>query len=177
MKTIAVAVLMTMLASCATPGPATRLTDAQRQAITREITDEVKSAYDLTKPDVVADLLSLYPDSGRIVSASGGRVLTTRDSLAAGLRYFWENVGRNMRNPTWVWDQMLVDVLSPSAAVMTATYHVPHFTPRNEPHVIAGAWTAVFERRGARWVIVQEHLSDLPAAEAMQMAMPMTMAH
>jgi len=52
--------------------------------------------------------------------------------------------------------------LSPNAAVMTATYHVPHLTPRNEPHTIGGAWTAVFEKRGARWYIVQEHLSDLP---------------
>jgi len=46
--------------------------------------------------------------------------------------------------------------------VMTATYHVPHLTPRNEPHTIAGAWTAVFEKRGSRWYVVQEHLSDLP---------------
>jgi hypothetical protein len=30
------------------------------------------------------------------------------------------------------------------------------------PHVIGGAWTAVFQRRGRRWVIVQEHLSDAP---------------
>jgi hypothetical protein len=35
--------------------------------------------------------------------------------------------------------------------------------------VIAGAWTAAFERRGGRWVIVQEHLSDLPATQTMAM--------
>jgi hypothetical protein len=51
--------------------------------------------------------------------------------------------------------------------VVTATYHVPHLTPRSEPHVIAGAWTAAFERRGGRWVIVQEHLSDLPQPPGM----------
>jgi hypothetical protein len=32
------------------------------------------------------------------------------------------------------------------------------------PHVIGGAWTAVFARRDGRWAIVQEHLSDVPAA-------------
>jgi hypothetical protein len=46
---------------------------------------------------------------------------------------------------------------------MTARYHVPHLTPRNMPHTIAGAWTAVFQKRGNRWYIIQEHLSDLPA--------------
>jgi hypothetical protein len=30
------------------------------------------------------------------------------------------------------------------------------------PHVIGGAWTAVFEKRGGRWYVIQEHLSDLP---------------
>jgi hypothetical protein len=45
---------------------------------------------------------------------------------------------------------------------MTATYHIPHLTPQNQPHVIAGAWTAAFEKRGSRWYVVQEHLSDVP---------------
>jgi hypothetical protein len=33
------------------------------------------------------------------------------------------------------------------------------------PHVIGGAWTAVFANRGGRWVIVQEHLSDAPTPQ------------
>ena len=57
---------------------------------------------------------------------------------------------------------MVFDVLSPDAAVMTATYHVPHLTPSNKPHILGGAWTAVFQKRGGRWYIIQEHLSDLP---------------
>ena len=44
------------------------------------------------------------------------------------------------------------------------------------PHTIAGAWTAVFQKRGDRWYVIQEHLSDLPAlpdsAAAMTMPMP-----
>jgi uncharacterized protein (TIGR02246 family) len=125
----------------------------------------IVAAYDITKPgDPVARMLSLYPPSGGVVSASGGRVSVARDSLEAGIRSFWEYVGQNMRNPRWQWDPMHVDVLSRDAAVVTATYTIPHLTPRGQPHVIAGAMTQVFARRDGRWVVVQEHLSDVPAA-------------
>lgn len=138
------------------------LTAAERQAIADSLTRQVKAAYDLSKPNVEQRLLSLYPDTGRVVSAASGQVLTSRDTIAMGIKAFWENIGVNMRRPRWIWDQMIFDVLSPNAAVMTATYHVPHFTPSGMPHVIGGAWTAVFQKRGDRWYIVQEHLSDLP---------------
>jgi ketosteroid isomerase-like protein len=59
---------------------------------------------------------------------------------------------------------MHVDVLARDAAVVTATYRVPHRTPRGEPHTIGGALTAVFQRRDGRWSVVQEHLSDLAAS-------------
>ncbi|HUX34305.1 MAG TPA: DUF4440 domain-containing protein [Gemmatimonadaceae bacterium] len=150
--------------ACATPAPERAgLTHAQAEQIRSEIRDEVTKAYDLSRPDIAANMLSLYPDSGRVISATGGKILTTRDSLAAGIHYFWDNVGRYMQKPTWVWKQMIIDVLGPDAAVMTATYHIPHHTPRGEAHDIGGAWTAVFVRQGDRWVIIQEHLSDLPA--------------
>ena len=151
------------------------LTSARRTAIADTLRTLIVSAYDLSTPgDAVARLMSLYPPSGPVISASGGQVSTSRDTLQAGIRAFWENVGRNMREPKWTWGPMHIDVLAPDAAVVTATYRVPHLTPRGEPHVIAGAWTAVFQRRAGRWVIVQEHLSDVPAAAAaMPMAMPM----
>jgi len=136
---------------------------AERQAIVDSLTRQVKAAYDLSKPNVEQRLLSLYPPSGRIVSASAGQIITSRDTIAMGIKAFWVNVGANMRQPQWIWDQMLFDVLSPNAAVMTATYRIPHLTPRNMPHTIAGAWTAVFEKRGGRWYVIQEHLSDLPS--------------
>jgi hypothetical protein len=146
------------------------MTDARRAAIADTLKRMIVAAYDLSKPgDAVARLMSLYPVSGTVISASGGQVTTSRAALEAGVRAFWDNVGRNMRNPKWTWDTMHVDVLGPDAAVVTATYHVPHLTPRSEPHVIAGAWTAAFERRGGRWVIVQEHLSDLPQPPGMAM--------
>jgi ketosteroid isomerase-like protein len=155
----------------------TTVSDAERRLIIDSLTRQVKGAYDLSRPGVEQRLLSLYPDSGQVVSAAGGRMITSRDTLALGIHEFWQNVGANMQQPTWVWDRMVFDVLSPNAAAMTATYHVPHRTPRGEPHTIGGAWTAVFQKRGNRWVIVQEHLSDLPPMpDSAMAAMPgMTM--
>jgi ketosteroid isomerase-like protein len=162
-RRLAVAVVgLGCVLSCA-PAPRSTLTAAQRGAIADTLRGLIVNAYDLTKPgDAVSRLMSLYPSSGKVVSASGGQVSTSRDSLESGIRAFWENVGRNMRDPKWTWGPMHVDVLAPDAAVVTTTYRVPHLTPRGMPHVIAGAWTAVFQRRGGRWVIVQEHLSDVP---------------
>ena len=161
------------IAACARPASET-LSAAERAAIADTLQRMIVDAYDITKPgDPVARLMSLYPDSGRVISASGGRVTTDRASLESGIRAFWTYVGQNMQQPKWEWGPMLVDVLAPDAAAVTTTYRVPHLTPRGEPHVIAGAWTAVFQKRGGRWVIIQEHLSDLPEAQAMPgMAMP-----
>jgi hypothetical protein len=147
-----------LLTACSSSSVST----SERQAIADSLTRQVKAAYDVTKPNLEQRLLSLYPESGRVVSATGGQIVASRDTLAQGLKAFQDNVAANMRQPRWIWDQMLFDVLSPTAAVMTATYHVPHLTPRNQPHTIGGAWTAVFEKRGSRWYIIQEHLSDLP---------------
>ena len=141
---------------------------AERQAIAETLEDLVKRAYDLSAPGANAAerLLSLYADTGRVVSASGGRMMTSRDSLAQGIREFWETVGRNMQQPRWVWDQIAIDVLGSRSAVLTATYRVPHRTPRGTPHELAGAMTLVFAKRGDRWVVMQEHLSDRPTGEA-----------
>ena len=159
MRHLAIALTLTTALACS--GNST-VSDAERRTIVDSLTRQVKAAYDISQPNAEERLLSLYPTSGRIVSAAGGQVLTARDTLAMGIKAFWQNVGANMREPKWVWDQMIFDVLSPTAAVMTAQYHVPHLTPRNQPHTIAGAWTAVFQKRSGRWYIVQEHLSDAP---------------
>lgn len=156
-------------------GPA--LDPARRQAVADTLTSMIRSAYDLESKDVVASFMSLYPDTGRVISASGGRVTTTRDSLEAGIKSFWEYVGRNMQDPKWIWGKPFVDVLSPDAAVVTTTYRVPHRTPAGEPHVVAGAWTAVFARRGGKWVIVQEHLSELPPEVTAADTADVPMAH
>ena len=140
----------------------TAVTPARRQAIADTLTAMIQSAYDLKAPNPVARFMSLYPESGRVISASGGRITTTRDSLESGIKSFWEFVGRNMQNPTWIWGKPQVDVLSDNAAVVTTTYRIPHRTPAGESHTVAGAWTAVFAHRGGRWMIVQEHLSEIP---------------
>ena len=153
---------------------------ADKKAIADSLKKLVVSAYDLSKPDPVKSLMSLYPDSGRVISASGGVITTTRPQLEQGIKAFWNYVGQNMKNPKWEWTSMNVDVLAPDAAVMTSTYRVPHLTPTGMNHVIGGAWTAVFQKRGGRWVVIQEHLSDLQSNLNLQMqdSMPgMNMPH
>ena len=167
------ALVASALAACRPDGESAP-SAAERAAIADSLRAMIVSAYDLTKPgDAVARMMSLYPARGDVVSASGGRVSVSRDSLEAGIRAFWAYVGQNMREPRWAWDSMHVDVLGRYAAVVTATYRVPHRTPSGEPHTIAGALTAAFQRRDGRWVVVQEHLSDLPqAASADTSAVP-----
>jgi len=148
--------------ACASQQPSA----AERKAIASEIEQEVRTAYDLSRPDVVKNLERLYADTGRIIAAAGGRVVASRDSVFGAIETFWKFVGSNMRNPRWMWDGFYIDVLSRDDAVMTASFHVPHLTPENMEHVIGGAWTAVFHKENGRWVIVQEHLSDLPPAMA-----------
>jgi ketosteroid isomerase-like protein len=156
---------LVVLAACRAE-PAPSLSAPERAAIADTLRARIVAAYDLSTPgDAVARMMSLYPETGNVVSASGGRVSASRDSLESGIRAFWQYVGQNMRNPRWTWDSMHVDVLSRDAAVVTATYRVPHLTPRGAPHTIAGALTAAFQRRDGRWVVVQEHLSDLPPVE------------
>ena len=144
------------------------LSPTQRTAIANEIETKVRSAYDLSTPNAEQRMLALYVDTGRIVSASGGQATASRDTLRKGIELFWQNVGVNMRQPKWIWTHTYVDVLSAESAVFTGTYRVPHTTPRGEPHEIAGAMTLVFAKRGGKWGVVQEHLSDLPAMD-MQM--------
>lgn len=138
------------------------LTSAERGAIADSITRLLVAATDLAPGgDAGARMLALYPDTGQVISASGGYLIVGRDSVAAAIRGFWESVGQNMVRPEWRWGRMHVDVLGRDAAVVSATYRVPHMTPTGRAHVVGGAWTAVFANRDGRWVIVQEHLSDV----------------
>jgi len=159
-----------IITGCKSSGDGTP-TAAERAAIADSLKHLVTNTYDLSKPDVVNRLMSLYPTEGTVVSANTGSATTTRAALKSQIETFWKYVGSNMRNPKWEWTSMHIDVLSRNAAVLTATYRIRHLTPRNMPHVIGGAWTAVFVNRGGRWVIIQEHLSDAPPEP---MTMPMS---
>ena len=158
-----------LVAEACAPRSAANMPAAEKAAIADTLRKLVVSAYDLSKPDPVGSLMSLYPSQGTVISASGGVVTTTRQELEQGIKAFWTYVGQNMRNPKWEWTSMNVDVLAPDAAVMTSTYRVRHLTPAGMNHVIGGAWTAVFQKRGGRWVIIQEHLSDVQSNPNLQM--------
>jgi hypothetical protein len=157
-----------VLVSACGPRSAADMSAAEKTAIADSLKHLVVGAYDLSKPDVVARLMSLYPASGRVISASGGVVTTTRPQLQQAIQAFWTYVGQNMKQPRWEWTSMTVDVLAPDAAVMTSTYRVPHLTPMGMNHVIGGAWTAVFQKRSGKWVIIQEHLSDVQSNPNLQ---------
>ena len=158
---IAPLLAMIVAAACSSSEGGT-LSTSERTAIADSLKHLVTNTYDLSKPNAVARLMSLYPTEGPVISANSGRATTTRAALQTQVETFWQYVGSNMRNPRWEWTSMNFDVLSPNAAVMTATYQIPHLNAHNMPHTISGAWTAVFANRGGRWVIVQEHLSDTP---------------
>ena len=166
-----VLLLATLIAGCS-PGSGA-LSPEQRRAIASEIDAKVRDAYDLSKAGSEERMIALYADTGRVVSASTGRAIASRDTVIEGIRQFWKYVGANMKQPKWTWTNTYVDVLGPTGAVFTGTYRVPHLTPRGEAHEIAGAMTLVFEKRGSKWGVVQEHLSDAPPAMPMDSTMKM----
>src|SRR5215203_217662 len=97
-----------LIVACARPADAP-LSASEKSAIADTLRGLIVSAYDLSKPgDAVARMMSLYPATGDVVSASGGRVSVSRDSLQSGIRAFWPYVGQNMRGPQWRWDQMQI---------------------------------------------------------------------
>jgi len=153
-------VLAVALAACQAPSPRSTGSDA---ALADTLKARIEHAYDFSRPGVLERMTALYPDSGRVISASGGQIIATTDSLRAGIAAFWQNVGQNMRDAKWVWGDVYVDRLSEDAAVLTATWSIPHIAPTGRPHVIRGAWTAVFRRLAGKWLIVTEHLSVPPS--------------
>ena len=147
----------------ASPGRPDRARDA---ALRDTLTALIANAYDFSRPDVVQRLMALYPATDPVVSAAAGRVSTTRAALQQSIGSFWQRIGQNMVGPKFVIGQRYLTALGPDAAVLTLTYSIPHHTPEGLPHTLAGAWTAVFRREGGTWVIVQEHLSDVPPQPA-----------
>lgn len=148
---------LSILLGCAPPRPREAVNDA---ALADTLKARIAEAYDFSRPGVVERMNSLYPDTGRVISASGGRIISSVDSLRAGIAAFWQNVGQNMKDAKWVWGEVFVDRLGDDAAVLTGDWSIPHIAPTGQPHTIRGAWTAVFRRVAGKWVIVTEHLSD-----------------
>jgi ketosteroid isomerase-like protein len=170
------AVLIVVVAlGCSTGHPEPdRLTSGEQLAIGDSIRSLLMNTYTFDGKDPVPRFMQLYADTGSVVSAASGGFTVSRDSVRKGLTTFWTTAGQYMQHPSWTWGTMKVDVLSRDAAVVTARYTIPHWTPEGRPHVLGGAWTSVWARRGGRWVIVHEHLSDLPraVAERVEATMP-----
>src|SRR5687768_12281628 len=90
---------MVAVAGCATETERP-LSAAETSAIADSIKTMVVTAYDLSKPDPVASLMSLYPGDS-LVSASAGTVVRTRGELEQQVKTFWNYVGVNMQKPKW----------------------------------------------------------------------------
>ena len=171
----AIALLALVALGCSTSQPASdELSAPEREAVADSIRSLLEKTYTFDGSDPVSRFMSLYADTGSVVSAASGGFTTVRDSVRNALNTFWKTAGQYMQQPSWTWGAMKIDVLSRNAAVVTARYTIPHWTPEGRPHVLGGVWTTVWTRRGGRWVIVQEHLSDLPrsVAERVEATMP-----
>ena len=149
--------VMVAVNGCGRSGPPWRA--GPDPALADTLKARIESAYDFSRPGVADRMNALYPDSGRVLSASGGQIVISADSIRAGIAAFWRNAGQNMKDPKWVWGEAFADRLGPDAGVLTATWSIPHIAPTGHPHTIRGAWTAVFRRLGGKWMIVAEHLS------------------
>lgn len=169
------ALIVALVLGCSTNDmPRDELSVREREAIADSIRTLLTTTYTFDGTDPVTRFMALYPDTGEVVSAASGGFTVGRDSVRRALSTFWQTAGQYMRQPTWTWGTMKIDVLSRDAAAVTARYTIPHWTPEGKPHVLGGAWTSVWSRRGDRWVIIQEHLSDLPreVAERVEATMP-----
>jgi ketosteroid isomerase-like protein len=151
--------LVVFASGCDTSEP---VSAPERRAIADSLQSLVTRAYDFSQPDAAKRLLSLYPDTGRVISAFSGHVTNTRAALQTEIEGFWQRVGSNMQHPKFILGSVYVDVVTRNAAVMTFTYSIPHTTPSGMAHTVGGAWTTFWRRQGGRWMIVQEHLSDTP---------------
>ena len=169
------ALIVVVAFACSTGQPSQdEMTPVERKAIADTIQALLTTTYTFDGSDPVPRFMKLYADTGAVVSAASGGFSVSRDSLRKGLATFWTTAGQYMQHPSWTWGTMKVDVLSRGAAVVTARYTIPHWTREGRPHVLGGAWTSVWTRRDGRWVIIQEHLSDLPrpVAERVEATMP-----
>jgi uncharacterized protein (TIGR02246 family) len=156
------ALIVVLPLGCSTKSSNDDFSASDRQATADSIRAILTSTYVFDGTNPVPRFMRLYADTGAVVSAASGGFTIGRDSIERALTSFWTTAGQYMQQPSWTWGPMQVEVLSREAAVVTARYTIPHWTPEGKPHVLGGAWTTIWSRREGRWMIVQEHLSDLP---------------
>ena len=134
--------------------------DASVTALADTLATLIEEAYDFGSPEPLARMNDLYASGAQVVSASGGDIIVSADSVRAGIARFWESAGQNMRSARWHWEEVHVERLAQDAAVLTGRWSLPHVAPDGMEHTIEGAWTAVFQRIEGEWKIVHEHLSQ-----------------
>jgi len=152
--------MLALVPGAATCNSAPKGADVYQPGLSDTLKAIIADAYDFSRPGAVERMNGLYATEAQVVSASGGSIIATRDSLQAGIAKFWNNVGKNMRDPVWRWGNVFVEPLGNDAATLTGSWSIPHIAPDGQPHTISGVWTAVFRRTGEGWKIVQEHLSS-----------------
>jgi hypothetical protein len=77
------------------------------------------------------------------------------DSLLAADRSF----ATTLSTLAFVWVDMQVRVLAPTATVLTGTYQETAVNKNGAQTKLRGAWTGVYEQRAGKWGIVQAHES------------------
>jgi hypothetical protein len=155
------AIVLTGLVGCVSPADDA---DGNSGALADTLTTLIADAYDFDRPGVLDRMIALYANSDEIVSASGGQITVSADSVGAGIVRFWELAGQNMRDARWSWEDVHVERLGADAAVLTGSWSIPHIAPDGQPHLLQGAWTAAFRKLDGEWKIVHEHLSAPAAA-------------
>jgi uncharacterized protein (TIGR02246 family) len=115
---------------------------------------EVQSRRDLKA------LMQLMPDTGAIAITDGAMV-TDMDSVRAVLEQFWGQPW--LKDLKVKWEIKRIDVVAPDAAVLTTTGTTTVLDTAGEKHSMSHHWTGLWQNRGGRWVVVQQHASTIPA--------------
>jgi uncharacterized protein (TIGR02246 family) len=123
----------------------------QRAAIEEAVKE---TAWEHLRSKDAETALGFYEPDATV--ASDGDLYASFEAFAQQARVFY----RTLRDiHVAVWDEMHVDVLSPDAAVLTATVRWSSTDTTGVRTDLQGVWTAVFVRRGARWRIRARHES------------------
>lgn len=105
-----------------------------------------------------AAYVAVYLPTGPIVSLSGGELITSRDSVAAGVGGFFRRAtAMNITFP-----DPKIDVLGPDAAAIATPFVLTATDSAGKQVEMRGAWSGVLAIRDGRVRVLQEHQSNLP---------------
>lgn len=134
------------------------LTPEQRAVVEDTVRKVAASAVATANRRDVDAFMRFYPDSG-VATVGGGLVLMDRDSLHGVITEAW--------GVPWMKSMVSdvkierLDVLGPAAAAVTTT-STTTIDSAGKKLTFRNAWTGVWANRDDRWVVVQEHSSQLP---------------